>query len=199
MVKALTRSALKCYNLSSSDCRMRYLLILFLILAGCQTPANHQEGRSMPSIQTDSLTVTNPDRFSGTDDFSPMQLFFVLVLLGVVLLCAGLTLFLLLILFGLVSAGIVSGSFIAGLYTRSVSKGFKTFVLLVCTIAGFISGTFCFFILHRIGHWGTTSSSMISGAVSGVLLGFLFGLWLFYMLKRVMKYFVHKYKLIQRV
>jgi hypothetical protein len=153
--------------------------------------------KTIHSVQTDTLTaITKTDQFVGTDDLSPMQLFFVLILLGVILLGIGLTILILFIVFGLVSAGILSTSIIVGLNKKSFTKGFKTFILIVSTITGLLVGCFSFVVIHKINHWWTIKESIISGAISGLLGGFVFGLLLFYILRRLTTYFRQKLKLI---
>jgi len=152
--------------------------------------------QAIHSVQADTLTTaTKTDQFAGTDDFSPMQLFFVLILLAVVLLGIGLTILILFILFGLVSVGILSTSIIVGLNKKSFTKGFKTFILLATTIAGFLIGGLTFLLIHKINHWWTLKTSIISGTISGLLGGFVFGLLLFYILRRLTTYFKQKLKL----
>lgn len=175
--------------------------ILFLlsspIVLGQTTDTTKQ---SIHSVQGDTLTTTpNTDQYRGTDDFSPMQLFFVLILLGVVLLLIGggivLTVTGLFIIFGLVSAGILSTSIVVGLYKKSFMKGFKTLIVLASTIIGLLAGVLSFWLIHKIINWLTTQASIISGAACGLLGGFVFGHFAFYILRGLTTYFKQKLKL----
>src|SRR5437868_385036 len=114
---------------------MKQLLLILLSLNFLSVEAQTSDSIKPASItiQSDSLSNNRKmgqDQFEGTDDFSPGLLFFALIGLCLICLSIGvgtaLTVIGLLVLFGLISAGILSTSIIVGLNKKSFAKGFKT-------------------------------------------------------------------------
>ncbi len=134
-----------------------------------------------------------------TDDFSPMQFFGVLLLFGIILLGVGagivLTICLLLMLFTLVSFGVLSTSLIVGLNKKSLKKGVKTFIVLSSAIGGLLLGLLSFWFQNKIQHWWSTQFALLSGAVCGLIGGLIFGALAFYLFRRLTVYFKRKLKL----
>lgn len=84
----------------------------------------------------------------------------------------------LLALFALISAGIVSAGVLVGLYRRSLAAGFKTVVILVCSCVTTIAGAIGFWLINHIFHLYLTNPTSLligslSGLVGGVTLGFI--------------------------
>ena len=130
------------------------------------------------------------------DDFSPVLFLIVVSGIGFILLSVGagivLTVIALLMLFGLIGAGIVSTSVMIGLYTKSFEKGFKTFMVSAITICGIFSSTVIFWLFNKIVHWFSTSNSLIIGSVVGLISGFLLGLSLFYVIQKLTSFLKSK-------
>ena len=153
-------------------------------------------------VQTNTSTIEiNQSDFEGTDDFAPGLLFGVIILLAFTLIFIGVGIALavlgLLIVFGFVSMGILSTSIIVGLHKKSLAKGFKTFTVLASTFAGILSFSIGFWALNKIFHWATSQIAITTGAISGLLAGILFGLIVFYLLKRLTSFFKSKLSLVQ--
>jgi len=145
-------------------------------------------------VDSDSLTTkAHIDPYAGTDDFSPMQLFFVLALMGVVLLAVGagivLTVLALLIIFGLITYGVLSTSIIIALNAKSFSKGFKNFLCIGSAVGGIILGGSSFGVFNKVVHWWTMTDAILIGATCGLIGGFCFGYLTFYILQRLTTYF----------
>jgi len=103
----------------------------------------------------------------------------VTIVIGIIL-----TLVLLVVIFGLISFGALSASVIIGIHKKSVTKGFKTFVMVFSTLVSALLGTIIFYILNRIVHWGETGAAMLYGLFFGLLGGFLFGLLLAFTIQK---------------
>ncbi|HUC82694.1 MAG TPA: hypothetical protein VMR70_17430 [Flavisolibacter sp.] len=78
-------------------------------------------------------------------------------------------------LFGLASLGVLSAVFAVGIYNKSVSAGFKTFLAIVFGITGGILAIAGAFIANRLLGLSVSESTLISlagagGAIGGVLL-----------------------------
>jgi hypothetical protein len=152
------------------------------------------------SVQTDTITTkSNSMKYDENDDFSPGLFFFAMIGFVFILVCVGagivLTVLGLLIIFGLVSFGILSTSIIVGLNKKSFAKGFKTFFVLASTFVGLIFFGVGFWLLNKIAHWWTTQTAIITGATSGLFAGLAFGLLAYYVLQRLTTYFKQKLNL----
>ena len=156
--------------------------------------------RITSSVQADTIsTKSNSMEYDESDDFSPGLFFFAMIGFVFILVCVGagivLTVLGLLIIFGLVSFGILSTSIIVGLNKKSFAKGFKTFIVLASTIGGLLFFGVGFWLLNKIVHWWTTQTAIITGATSGLIAGFAFGLLAYYILQRLTTYFKQKLNL----
>jgi hypothetical protein len=152
------------------------------------------------SVQADTITAkSNSMEYDESDDFSPGLFFFAMIGFVFILVCVGagivLTVLGLLIIFGLVSFGILSTSIIVGLNKKSFAKGFKIFIVMASTIGGLLFCGVGFWLLNKIVHWWTTQTAIITGATSGLIAGFAFGLLAYYILQRLTTYFKQKLNL----
>ena len=92
-------------------------------------------------------------------------------------------------LMALVSAGIVSTAVLVGLYRRSLAAGFKTALVLTCSITSMLGGTVCFWLINRIFHIHLRSpTAALFGAFSGLLGGLLLGWVLFIVIRLFLNY-----------
>jgi hypothetical protein len=177
------------------------VVILFLILFSLKDliifGQSHDSSKpAIHSVQADSLTpAPNVYKYDPSADISAMQLFFLLILLGIFFLGIILTLLFLLVIFALVSFGVLSTSIIVGLYKKSFTKGFRIFLILASAIAGAFAGIFSFLIIHLTAHLWTIGSSIISGTISGILGGTAFGLLVFYLIGKLVPYIKQKLNL----
>lgn len=166
--------------------------------------------KPVPAQITDILTVAqvtaqtgNPASAGSTGEEIPPDDDFVIALLlfaclaGVfILACIGagmiLTLFVLFVLFGLTTAGMLSVAVLVGIHKRSFTSGFKTLLVTATTIGGLVLGIVVFWIMNRISHWWPLMTTLTAGAISGLLGGLLLGLLAFYTIKKLTTFFKDK-------
>jgi hypothetical protein len=164
-------------------------LILLLLNFTPTLRAQVTDSVKQRSAQTNSIAkpINNNEEFS--DDFDPGLFFCLLVFIGLiagaVLLGVGLTAIAMLAIFAMVSFGIVSASIVAGLYTRSVTKGFKTFFILSSIIAGGLFGCTAMYIWAFFAHWTNVDEAILLGCAFGLVAGLTGGMITFYFLQRL--------------
>jgi hypothetical protein len=153
---------------------------------------------AVTKVQTDTSAAYSVDVYDGTDDFSPGLAFFTLIGIGFILVCVGagivITVIVLLILFGLISGGILSVSLIVGLNKRSFASGFKTFLVTTTSFGGLLIGGLGFWLINELLHWWTTQIALSSGACMGLIAGFIFGIFAFYVLQKLTTYLQNQLK-----
>ena len=181
--------------------RLFYVLAV-VILANSTALGQVAESLAMNN-QTEQTQVTETNNHERgepdeVDDFSPGLFFFVIFALIVVLLGIGagiaLTVVGLLVLAGLIGAGILSASILVGLNKKSFTKGFKTFLVSAATIGGLLVGMIGFGVMNMITHWWTLQTALLSGSVIGIVAGFAFGLFAFYVIQRLTTFLRAKLK-----
>jgi len=176
-----------------------FLLFMFTGLAAfAQT--NDSTFQSESIIREDTSAVSsNSVESDETDDFSPGMLFLTLLGLAFICVCVGagilLTVLGLLILFGLISFGIVSASVLVGLNRKSFAKGFKAFLVLASTTGGILFFGAGFWLLNKISHWWTTQTAILTGVTFGLLIGLAFGYFAYFVLQKLTTYFKQKLNL----
>jgi len=162
-------------------------------------------GQSVDSLQT-SITLqrdsiqhsTAVDNYDDYEDIPFKAGFIVIIMIGTAFLAgcvaagAFLTVGLLVALFGLVSLGIVSASLLIGLYQKSVEKGFRSFVVLICSTGGMTVGAMAFVVLNQLMHWVSLQTALLTGAGCGLGAGILLGYVNFILLKRLTRYFKNR-------
>lgn len=177
-------------------------LVTFLILTFTPSISNNQtiDSTQVTAISADTTTQNQTDNFHEEieNDFSPGLAMFALFGIGFMFICIEasivLTVIGVLILFGLIGAGILSASVLIGLYNKSFKKGFKTLIISVTTIGGLFIGATGFWLLNKIVHWFTTQTALTIGSIGGLLTGFLLGLLMFYMLQKLTTFLKDKLK-----
>lgn len=127
----------------------------------------------------DSISVNASEDQSDYEDDGPGLMIFVLAGSALISLTVGSFLFIGIVAFfamaGLTAMGIISASMIAGLYHRSLAKGFRLFMILCCAAAGLIFGAIGFFFLNLIIHWWTNEMALLIGSGIGLISGIIFG------------------------
>jgi hypothetical protein len=81
-----------------------------------------------------------------------------------------------------VTAGIASVSILAGIYTRSLSTGFKTFLYIFCSIAGIAIGSVGLYVITRLFDLDISRNSAVLAGITGGLLG---GLLMAFVISRI--------------
>lgn len=90
------------------------------------------------------------------------------------------------------TAGIISTSFIYGLYKRSLEKAFRLFFIAASGLFNLALCSILFPVLNKIMHWTTFGNALIAGIVVGILSGSLVGFIVFIMMKRLTQWFVER-------
>jgi hypothetical protein len=111
------------------------------------------------------------------------------LLIGCVIAGAVVMMGLLFALFTMVSLGIVSTAIVVALHQKSFEKGFRTFVLLLCSIGGLTLGAVAFGVANRILHWVTLGVALLTGAGFGLVAGLVLGYANLFIIKRFAQYF----------
>jgi hypothetical protein len=114
---------------------------------------------------------------------------FILIWVGIGIVLAVLGLF---VVFGLVSAGILSTSIIVALSRRSLADGFKTSILLTVTIISTIGWCIFFLLYNAVVHWWTMPTAALVGSTLGLVTGILFGFSLIFIIRRMAAFFRRK-------
>ena len=155
------------------------------------SPANNA-ATTNPDTTAKAKILTDPSIPQPDDEFNIFLLaitiaFFSMVIGGALIGAFAATL-LLLSLFALVSAGILSAGILTSLYRRSIAAGFKTILVIICSLGGIIGGTICFWLINRIFNIHLISSTAaLVGAFGGLLCGLLLG----YLLAGILRIFIN--------
>ena len=154
-------------------------------------------------IEKDSTNTTTANDYKIPEPDEEFNIFlfaiatvFISVMIGSAIIGAfAATLFLLLV-FLFVSAGILSTSVIIGIYKKSLRSGFKSFLVIICSIAGIILGSAAAFLINKLFQLSfSNTSSLISGATGGLAGGILMGLAVFKILQVMAAAFKRKLNL----
>lgn len=135
------------------------------------------------------------DSFKNEEDFLISliimgAIFFGIALIVGVILC----ILFILILIGLLSAGIISASILVGYHQKSVSKGFKTFFLALSISGSSIISVLFFFFVNSIKEWWSTNTAIVAGVLCGLISGYLLGLIMFEATKKIVTFSYKKFQ-----
>lgn len=181
-----------------------FLIRLFcvLLLSMFNTHTLNAQGDSTQSITVDTARVNLPPGVSSPDDdefnlfLLTLAIAFIAGLIIASLIGALAAMVILIFIFLLIGTGIISASFLIGFYKRSVTAGFRTFIVILSAVTGIFLGTgglwFCtkFFDLNI-----AASNALWIGAAGGCIGGILMGLIIFKALQLILTYFKNKLKL----
>jgi hypothetical protein len=183
-------------NLMKTVCFVIVTLVFCILISfGLNGLTSDTAIHSITSIQSDTTIINS---YEEMDDFSPG--IFVGALIGIVfiIICVGigiaLTIIVLLIIFGLISFGVLSASVLVGLINKSFAKGFKTLLVSSSAIGGLILITFglWFFKLYYSHLW-IAQISIALGAILGLISGLIFGLLAYYVLQRLTTFLMKQF------
>lgn len=171
---------------------MKYLLAIIILIftTALITQAQVTDSAKPRTAQVDSTVASSPALDEDVEnDFNPGLLMFALVAVGIIM--AGvvmgtiLTLITLLGIFAMVSFGILSSSIIVGIYTRSITKAFKTFFILFSIAAGGVLGCTLLYAFNIFTHWYNANDVILMGSAFGLVAGLAGGMISFYFLQRL--------------
>lgn len=173
---------------------------LFCVAVSAQAP--HTD---VVRISNDSTRVTDTSKAGGAatasadDDGlgSPVVFAFLLgcagIAVGAGIVGAMFAVMILGVLVLLALAGILSAGVLVGLYRRSMTAGFKTVLLLACSLGGLVTGAGGSYAANRYFHWHfATPTAVLAGAGSGFLGGLLLGLVVFLLIRAVLRFLKQK-------
>ena len=127
-----------------------------------------------------------------TNDFSPILFFFLLLGIGIVVIFISVgfvfVTFTFVAVVAVISLGTIATSILVGLHKKSLTKAFRTFVILSCSLGGLIIGMAGFWIVNEIFHRWTIQVSVIAGAFCGLASGFGLGYFALFVLKRLVNF-----------
>lgn len=171
---------------------MKYLLaiIIFIFTTALIAKAQVTDSAKPRTAQADSTVANVPEPDGDVEnDFNPGLLMFVLVAVGIMAGAAALGAIIaaitLVVIFVMVSFGILSASIIAGIYTRSVTKGFKVFFILCSIVLGGVFGCTGLYALNFFTHWYSVDDAILLGSAFGLVAGLAGGMISFYFLQRL--------------
>jgi hypothetical protein len=111
------------------------------------------------------------------------------IVIGAILVGSILVTVCLLSVLALVSAGILSTGILVGFYRKSLEAGFRTVLLIICSLGGTLLGAICLMLINTIFKIHLTpSTAALAGACSGLLGGFLLGFVLSGIIRIFMNY-----------
>ncbi len=166
----------------------------FVILLICLSALGYHQARATDTVKqsivkvkddTASVAKTTDIPSETTDipanaDFAPGLLLVVSLALAVLLITAIYIVVLtgvLLFIFLLTLFGVVSTSVLIGLHQKSITKGFKAFILITTTILGLVTGVFGLVLVNHVFKIHLTPLFVsFAGTFSGLAGGLLFGL-----------------------
>ncbi|MFT3824633.1 MAG: hypothetical protein QM731_11960 [Chitinophagaceae bacterium] len=173
----------------------RIILALFLLIAAFSTTSAQTpdtvvvKTNDTTTAQITPITSTPPD----DGDFTPFLLLFGITVLsfvfGAVAIGAFAAAFVLFTIVAMTGAGILSTSIIVGIYKRSFAAGFKTFLVITCSIGGVVAGAATFWLIARLLHLQVSTVTMVTaGALSGFTGGILLALSLYKIIRVLSTY-----------
>lgn len=172
--------------------RLSRLIVLFLALCSFQLQS-HPSTFSKTAIVTEEQNGYNQEIVDEGIFPAGMFMFFVLTV-ALILFSFGagivFSLCILLIILALLALGVFSTSLAVGLYNKSLSSGFKTMLVLSCTVGGTVVGTVGAYILYLLLHSGTLLVYLFAGLFSGTSAGIGFGYLVWSAFKKIGEYFM---------
>jgi hypothetical protein len=156
--------------------KLAVLFFSFLLFTGssifCQTDTTGKQ------LSQDSLSAppNNPGNNPADEEFNLFLFTLLLVaisaMIGAAIIGAFAATSLLFLLIAFISVGILSVSLLAGLYKRSVTAGFKTFLYIICPLTGMLIGMSGFWIAARLLTISIANKTgLLAGATGGILGG----------------------------
>ena len=179
---------------------LKYLLsLLFVITLSCgayaQSDSSLLNKIDTTKIEAGRVQATDPD-----DDFNIFLIVIGVGFIGAALgavMAGAFTAFLLLgIIVLLTIAGIVSASFLIGLYYRSLKAGFKSLLLILGSLLGIVFGLIIMWIFNHFFHLGMEGYQVLLGGAGGGLMGgFLLGYIIYRLMNSVLRITIHRLRL----
>jgi len=127
------------------------------------------------------------------DDFTAFLIMcmscFLAIMAGAVVVGAGITLLLAMLLTAFVAAGIISTSLLVGIYTKSIKAGFKTLVVILSAIGGVVIGSIGLLLMVKIFHLHLSiQTALFTGSLGGLGGGILTGFIIYRVIMYTLQY-----------
>lgn len=166
--------------------RLPVLLTIFLLTIRLFVFA--QQGAMPQLIQGDTTLQSHaPPALADENDFSPGLFVGVLLMSVAALILVGVgvvfTFIFLLLFFILVSLGIISASVAAGIKKKSVTHGFKVFVVAAVAFLSTCLSVPAFVLINAVVHWSSWPVALILGIGSGITGGIALGYAVYFIVK----------------
>ncbi|MFC7772386.1 hypothetical protein ACFQY1_00790 [Flavobacterium sp. GCM10027622] len=116
---------------------------------------------------------------------------FAMLLLGIAFICICViaaivvTVLVLVLLFCGITLGAISTSVLVGIHQKSVTAGFRTFMMVFSTFSFAVIGMVAFWLLNQITHWWSTTKAIIVGLTTGLIGGLIIGIVLAIVIQKV--------------
>lgn len=123
-----------------------------------------------------------------------LLLFGIIFIVICVIIAIILTLLCLLAIFGFIAIGALSASVLIGIHKKSLTSGFRYFVIIFCTVGLGTLGTGAFWLLNRFTHWFSLQTALLSGALIGMVSGLIAGICLSYLIRKFSEFLKTKIK-----
>lgn len=170
---------------------MKYILAIIILIftTALITQAQVTDSAKPRTAQVDSTVANSTADGDVENDFNPGLLIFSLIFVGIVAGAVAFGVFMtaiaLLGIFAMVSFGILSASIIAGIYSRSVTKGFRVFFILCSIGVGGVFGCIALYTLNFFTLWYNVDDAILIGSAFGLVAGLAGGMITFYFLQRL--------------
>ena len=114
---------------------------------------------------------------------------FLCIVVGAALFGSIVVSFAMLVLFGLVTAGILSAGVLVGLYRKSIGAGFKTVMAITGCLSGILIGEIAFYLINRFYHLHLSGIAVLGiGGFCGLVAGMVLGIVLFMLIRVFLNY-----------
>ena len=155
---------------------------------------------SIKPVQTDTTSIKNYEANEPDDEFNLFLLTFAFAFFTAISIAAFIgvitAIAVILFIFLMISAGILSSSFLVGLYKKSFAAGFKTLMIITGALTGIILGTVGLWLSVKIFDLNLSlQNALWIGAADGCIGGLIMGFLIFRTLQVILAYAKKKFKL----
>ena len=176
-----------------------FLSLLFAITLCCGTNAQ-SDSTLQGKKDTTIMNVGGAQAAEPDDDFNIFLMVigvgFIGAALGAVMAGAVAVFLLFGVIVLLTITGIVSASFLIGLYYRSLQAGFKSLILISGTLLGIAFGSIIIWLINHFFHLGMEGYQvLLAGAGGGLIGGYLLGYSTYRIMNSVLRLAIQRLKL----
>lgn len=179
----------------------KILLLLFFCLCFFSIPYNlPAQNDTAKQVQADTTKIQIQEANEPDNEFNLFLITFAIAFFTAISIAAFIgtisAIAIILIIFLLISAGILSSSFLIGLYKKSFASGFKALLLITGSLTGILLGIAGLWIGIKIFELNLSlQNALWIGAAGGCIGGMLMGYLIFRALQLILLYAKKKFKL----